>query len=108
MELVTQMKDRKTQRELTRLYFKYCWHHSSRQTVLEPGQQLNRRPRSECPAENDRRRITETGAYSTRVRLCSRMNCWRYQYPPANLPVVPENFQPPNGWAWTSAPVVAL
>ena len=48
------------------------------------------------------------GPYSTRVRLCSRMNCWRYQYPPANFPVVPENFQPPKGWAWTSAPVVAL
>jgi len=27
------------------------------------------------------------------------MNCWRYHGPPANFPVVPEYFQPPNGWA---------
>ena len=35
-------------------------------------------------------------AQSTIVRLCSRMNCGRYQAPRPPLPVEPLDFQPQN------------
>ncbi len=36
------------------------------------------------------------------------MNWVRYRAVPLPFPVLPEAFQPPNGWAPTMAPVVAL
>ncbi len=44
---------------------------------------------------------------STIVRLCSRMNCGRYQAPSPPLPVEPLDFQPQNVCVPGQAPVVA-
>ena len=46
-------------------------------------------------------------AQSTIVRLCSRMNCGRYQAPRPPLPVEPLDFQPQNVCVPGHAPVVA-
>ena len=46
-------------------------------------------------------------AHSTIVRLCSRMNCGRYQAPSPPLPVEPLDFQPPKVCEPGQAPVVA-
>ena len=43
----------------------------------------------------------------TIVRLCSRMNCGRYQGPSPPLPVEPLDFQPQNVCVPGHAPVVA-
>src|SRR4029450_6897731 len=41
------------------------------------------------------------------VRDCSRRACITWDGAPPALPVVPEPFQPPNGWTPGHAPVVA-
>ena len=46
-------------------------------------------------------------AQPTTVRLCSRMNCGRYQGPSPPLPVVPLDFQPAKVCVPGQAPVVA-
>ena len=79
-------------------------HHARPRAGVERDRGPRRRGRGPLPG---RLRRPRRRAHSTTVRLCSRMNCGRYQAPRPPFPVDPLDFQPQKVWVPGHAPVVA-